>query len=425
MRIHFHTFGCKLNQAETEELEEKFKAQNWQIVDKTKANIHFINACVVTQKAEKEVRQLIHLVKRKFPNCFLVVAGCFTPEMKVKEKQNVNLWLEDQEKRKIGRILLKGLEKKSSTIKSKIKVEKRTRPSFSSKNLGGRTRSLIKIQSGCQHYCTYCIVPLLRKKVVSRSAKNIIEEIKRKQEQGYQEIVLVGTNIGLYSDPKKVLNLTDLVKEILTKTSIPRIRLSSLWPTNINSELISLIKRESRLCPHFHLSVQSASNKILKRMGRQYSQTNLNKIIKKIYQIPNVNLTTDMIVGFPNETDSDFTQTMEFVQKSKFLKVHVFRFSPRFKTRAADFKEQISEQVKQRRSRELIKLSEKISQQRKKDYLDQQFPVLVETKQGRYWQGLTSNYLKVFIQSKKDLTNKIIQVKLVRLYKDGIIGVLN
>jgi len=184
MRIHFHTFGCKLNQAETEELEEKFKNQGWQIVDKVKANVHFINACVVTQKAEKEVRRLIHLVKRKFPNCFLVVAGCFTPEMKVKEKQNVDLWLKDQEKQKIGKILLKGLEKRFSTKKSKIKVKK-------------RTRSLIKIQSGCQHYCTYCIVPLLRKKVVSRSIKNIIQEINRKDEQGCQEIVLVGTFIGL------------------------------------------------------------------------------------------------------------------------------------------------------------------------------------------------------------------------------------
>lgn len=413
MRIVFHTFGCKLNQAETEELEKKFKDQDWQIVNKkTQANVHFINACVVTQKAEKEVRQLIHLVKRKFPNCFLVVAGCFTPWMKVKEKQNVDLWLKDQEKQKIGKILLKGLEKNFLIKKSKIKVEK-------------RTRSLIKIQSGCQHYCTYCIVPLLRKKVVSCLIKNIIQEIKRKEEQGCQEIVLVGTNIGLYTDPQKNLNLTDLLKEILQKTSIPRIRLSSLWPTNINSELISLIKKEPRLCPHFHLSVQSASNEILKRMNRQYTQANLNKIIKKIYQIPNVNLTTDMIVGFPGETDSDFTQTLEFVQKSKFLKVHIFRFSPRLKTRAADFKEQISEQVKQRRSRELIKLGEKVSQQRRKDFFGQQFSVLIETKQGRYWQGLTSNYLKVFIQSKKDLTNKIIQVKLVRLYKDGIIGVLN
>ena len=413
MRIVFHTFGCKLNQAETEELEKKFKDQDWQIVNKkTQANVHFINACVVTQKAEKEVRQLIHLVKRKFPNCFLVVAGCFTPWMKVKEKQNVDLWLKDQEKQKIGKILLKGLEKNFLIKKLKIKVEK-------------RTRSLIKIQSGCQHYCTYCIVPLLRKKVVSCLIKNIIQEIKRKEEQGCQEIVLVGTNIGLYTDPQKNLNLTDLLKEILQKTNIPRIRLSSLWPTNIDSKLISLIKKEPRLCPHFHLSVQSASNEILKRMNRQYTQANLNKIIKKIYQIPNVNLTTDMIVGFPGETDSDFTQTLEFVQKSKFLKVHIFRFSPRLKTRAADFKEQISEQVKQRRSRELIELGEKVSQQRRKNFLGQQFSVLVETKQGRYWQGLTSNYLKVFIQSKKDLTNKIIQVKLVRLYKDGIIGVLN
>ena len=256
MKIHFHTFGCKLNQAETEELEEKFKKQNWQIVDKkTKADVYFINACVVTQKAEREVRQLIHFIRREFPKCYLVVAGCFTPEMKVKEKQNVDLWLKDQEKQKIKKILSKDFKKESLNKKLNIKVKK-------------RTRSLIKIQSGCQHYCTYCIVPFLRKKVVSRPVKNIIQEIKNKENQGFQEIVLVGTNIGLYSDPKKELNLTDLLKEILQKTNIPRIRLSSLWPTNINSELISLVKKESRVCPHFHLSIQSASNKILKKMNK-------------------------------------------------------------------------------------------------------------------------------------------------------------
>ncbi|MBU4369595.1 tRNA (N(6)-L-threonylcarbamoyladenosine(37)-C(2))-methylthiotransferase MtaB [Patescibacteria group bacterium] len=442
MKIHFHTFGCKLNQAETEELEEKFKVQNWQIVDKTKANIHFINACVVTQKAEKEVRQLIHLVKRKFPNCFLVVAGCFTPEMKVKEKQNVDLWLNNSGKERINELILEKLYK----FNSSKDIQKRISQT--------RTRALIKIQSGCQHYCAYCIVPFLRKKVVSRLVKNIIQEIKKKEKQGYQEIVLVGTNIGLYSDPKKSLNLTDLLKEILTKTSISRIRLSSLWPTNINSELISLIKKSPRICPHFHLSVQSASDKILKRMNRQYTRADLEKIIKKIYQIPNVNLTTDIIVGFPGETDSDFTQTMEFVQKSKILKVHVFRFSPRPKTKAADFKEQISEQAKQIRSRELIKLGEKVSQQRRKDFLDKQFSVLIEAlgrsptgeaKQGTYWQGLTSNYLKIFVhpvrssrqncssfdnskftsngvQSDEDLSNQIIKVKLTELYQDGIRG---
>ena len=413
MKIHFHTFGCKLNQAETEELEEKFKKQNWQIVDKkTKADVYFINACVVTQKAEREVRQLIHFIRREFPKCYLVVAGCFTPEMKVKEKQNVDLWLKDQEKQKIKKILSKDFKKESLNKKLNIKVKK-------------RTRSLIKIQSGCQHYCTYCIVPFLRKKVVSRPVKNIIQEIKNKENQGFQEIVLVGTNIGLYSDPKKELNLTDLLKEILQKTNIPRIRLSSLWPTNINSELISLVKKESRVCPHFHLSIQSASNKILKKMNRQYIQADLNKIIKKIYKIPDVNLTADIIVGFPNETDSDFNQTMEFVQKSKFSKVHIFRFSPRNKTKAADFKNQISEQVKQKRSRELIKLSEKVSQQRRKDFLNKQSSVLVQIKKGKYWHGLTENYLKVFIQSKKNLTNKIIQVRLVCLYKDGIMGILN
>ena len=413
MIICFHTFGCKLNQVETEELEKEIENQGWQAVgSKAQANVHLINACVVTQKAEREVRQLIHQIRRQSSGCFLVVAGCFTPEMKIREEKNVDLWLDNQEKQRTGQILLKNIRNKPDQSISKLGVKK-------------RTRSLIKIQSGCQHYCTYCLVPFLRGKISNQPAEQIIQRIKNKEEQGWQEVILVGTNIGLYTDQKRDIDLNGLLKQILKRTTIPRIRLSSIWPTNINPELIFLMKNNPRICPHFHLSIQSASDKILKSMNREYTRADLKRVVNEIYQIPNVNLTADIIVGFPGEKDSDFEQTIRFVQWAKFLKVHVFRFSSRPKTKATLLKGQILEKVKQVRSRELIKLSEKVSQERKKDFLKHQNLVLIEIKQGKYWQGLTSNYLKIFIQSKKNLENKIIQVKLVRLYKDGIIGVLN
>ena len=456
MTICFHTFGCKLNQAETQALKEKFKNQDWQITRPgVRADVHVINSCVVTQKAEKEVRQIIHQIKRQDSNAFLVVIGCYTSGLKVKEKQSVDLWIDNSEKERTDELILEKLYSKRFGF-GISDFEKFNSFKDIQKRIGqSRTRALIKIQSGCQHYCTYCIVPFVRKKVSSRSARQVIQEIKQKQEQGRQEVVLVGTNIGQYkgllqSDcnrhNRQRVDIVSLLKEILKQTTVPRIRLSSIWPTRVNSELIKLIKNNSRICPHFHLSIQSASDKILKRMNREYTQEDLKRIIKKIYRISKINLTADIIVGFPGEKDSDFQRTLKLVQWARFLKVHVFRFSSRPNTKAWLFKDQVLEKTKQVRSKKLIKLSELVGQKQKNKFIGQVFPVLIEAKQGRYWQGLTSNYLKVFVhpvrgrspegdrasllrgsasngvQSNKDLSNQIIKVKLLELYQDGMIG---
>ncbi len=407
MIARFYTFGCKLNQAETRELKEKFKKNDAEITKAdAKADSWVINACVVTQKAEREVRQMIHKIRRNFPKSLLVVTGCFTREMREKERENVDLWADNKEKQNLDKILFKKTNKKSKKIFEELKTE---------------TRSLIKIQSGCRHYCRYCVVPFLRQEIFNRLTKEIVQEIKQKEKQGYKEIVLVGTNIGSYYSEKEKSDLVGCLKEILSRTRVPRIRLSSIWPTKINDRLIYLFK-DPRLCPYFHLSVQSASDKVLKRMKREYTKSDLRKVVKRLRRIPDINLTADFIVGFPGETNSDFQETKAFVKWAGFLKIHVFRFSPRSGTQAAGFKDQISERTKRIRSKELIKLGENIGRKQRTGFLGKTFSVLIESKQDSCWRGLTQNYLKVFVKSDKNLAGKIIKVKLLELYKDGIKG---
>lgn len=403
MTVRFYTFGCKLNQAETEELKEKFSGCGWKVEEgNNKAGLYVINACAVTQKAEREVRQLIHRLKRNYPRSLLAVIGCFTKETR-KEEQKVDFWIDNSKKQNISPLIFK-------KINQSKKVSPRNRK---------RNRSLIRMQTGCQHYCSYCLIPFLRPKISHRPLKEIIKEINDKEKQGVQEVVLVGTNIGSYQWGNR--NFIASLKEILRKTAIPRIRLSSLWPTKINISFISLFKNK-KLCPHLHLSVQSASPKILKLMNREYTDVDLRKVIKKLRKIPEVGLTADFIVGFPGEQRDDFQKTKDFVKSAGFLKIHVFRFSPRPQTLAASFKNQVGEKIKRVRSRELIKLGEKIGEKQKNKFLKTKTLVLVESKQGRYWQGLTPNYLKVFIRDPRRLINKIVEVKLIKLFKQGFIG---
>jgi len=410
MKIFFITFGCKLNQAETEILEEKFLKKNWFLADNySQAEVVVINSCVVTQKSEKEVRQKIHQTRRSNPKCFLTVIGCFTKEMKDKEKESVNLWVGNKNKN--------NLDKKIQSIFKSKKQEKNY--SLKTKN---KTRALIKIQSGCLNYCSYCIVPFLRNEIISRTCKDIVEEILKKRKQGFKEVVLTGTNISVYFCPKEKIDFIGLLKMILKKTDIERIRLSSFWPAQIKKDLIDLIKKQPRLCRHLHLSIQSASSSVLKKMNRNYTETDLKNLIFRLKEIKGLNLTADFIVGFPGETRKDFQKTKDFIKKAGFLKIHVFRFSSRPGTKASEMEDDISVKEKQRRSRELIFIGEKTGEKRKKCFFNKSKQVLFEQKINGYWQGFTENYLKVFLKSKINLKNKIVSVKLEKFFRDGIIG---
>ncbi|MGB9680791.1 MAG: tRNA (N(6)-L-threonylcarbamoyladenosine(37)-C(2))-methylthiotransferase MtaB, partial [Minisyncoccia bacterium] len=400
------TFGCKLNQAESQNLKEKLikkgflvipenQVTNFFINNKEKKNdpCFIINACAVTAKAEKELRQKINQLKRQYPSSFLIVTGCYLAQ----KNENVDLWINRKE------------------LINKIYAFAR-RVGYSTTNIQcleyRRVRTFIKIQDGCDNYCTYCLVPYLRGRPKNRSANAIIKEIKKREKEGCKEVVLVGTDLRKINfKPGRVrrLNvregkgLVDLIKIILKKTKISIIRISSLWPMAITSDLIKLIKKEPRICPHLHLSLQSGSDKILKRMGRNYQVKKIIELINKLKRIPNLNLTADIIVGFPGETEEDFQETLNLVKKANFLKVHVFRYSPRPKTLAAKMPNQISEKIKKQRSKKLIVLSEKISKKVKNKYLGRIFPVLIENKKDNLWTGFTANYLRIYLKSSKNL----------------------
>lgn len=398
-KISFIAFGCKLNQAETLTWQEKFSYYGVKIVaEKQKPDLIIINACAVTAKAERELRQKINQLKRTHLRAKIVLTGCYLAKNKLVDYS-------------VAR------EKLTSLILKLIgKTKKPLPPSAPS----GRTRALVKIQDGCNNFCAYCIVPFLRGRLKSKSVKNIIQEIKRREGQGNQEVVLVGTDLQKFGDQKR--DLVYLLRQILKQTKIPRIRLSSLWPTAINQALINLFKNNPRLCPHFHLSMQSGSDRILKLMGRHYTVKSVLGLIKKMRIIPNLSLTADLIVGFPGETDKDFQQTIKFVQVAKLLKIHVFKYSLRPGTQAAKMVSQISEAIKKQRSQELARMGREISEKIKQKYLHKTIQVLVENKKDRLWTGLTSNYLRVYFRSAKDLRNQLMAVRLMRLRRDGFYG---
>ncbi|MDD5626189.1 MAG: tRNA (N(6)-L-threonylcarbamoyladenosine(37)-C(2))-methylthiotransferase MtaB [Patescibacteria group bacterium] len=408
------TLGCKLNQAEAEGLREKFEERGLKIVEPfQKADFYIINACAVTQKAEKETRQLISRIKRMFPKTYLIVIGCFTSILRLDREfiGKVDKWIDNKNKEKADKLILGQILKKK---KGKNELKK-------------KTRAFIKIQDGCRNYCSYCIVPYLRKEILNKPPQKIIQEIKNRERNGCQEIVLVGTNIGNYRIGK--YDLKDLLREILDKTTIKRIRLTSFWPTLINQEFVKLIQNNPRICPHIHLSIQSASSEVLEKMNRPYSRKDLEKIIKQLKQIKDINLTADIIVGFPGESEKDFQETYNFVKSSQFLKIHVFKFSARPGTKASLVEDEISDKIKKIRSNKLIKLGEKLSEKQRKTFINSTSEALIENKRSEYWQGYTPNYLKVFFKSlptgqagKQNLTNQIVKVKLVKFYQDGFMG---
>lgn len=412
MKVSFKTFGCKLNQSETLKFKKDLLEKGVRVVPfDENPDIYVINACSVTQRAERKLRQEIYNARRQYPNIFLVVAGCFTKELKnnKKIKSLVDDWFPNEIKDSLPEALLNVYNFKKKKVKD-------ISPETSQRN-----RSMVKIQDGCNQFCSYCIVPYLRNKLSSKSFEKIVKEINDLEKAGFKEINLVGANITLYN--YKGNDLLDLLKHILENTSIPRIRISSLWPTFLNDEFIDLIAQSDRICPYIHLSVQSGCDKILKLMNRDYPLAQVKKVINKLKD-KNIEIGTDIIVGFPGETESDFKKTYEFVKWAKFLNLHVFKYSVRPGTKAASFKNKVDSKVKNKRSKKLRKLGKKVAQNQIEKYCKQkiQARVLFESKTKNFWVGKTPNYIDVYLKSDNDLYNKIKKVNLTKPFKNGIIS---
>ena len=399
MKVALDTLGCKLNQAETEKLARQFLEAGYCLVPpENSADVYILNTCTVTSTADSKARRWLRLMHRRNPGARLVVTGCYAQRQpdELAQIEGVSLVVGNNEKPRLLQLLQDAVGPVSPAAASGY-------PRVL------RTRTFINIQDGCSQSCSYCIVPMVRGQEKSQSVDDVIAEVKKRVDEGYQEVILTGTEIGAYHNG---LSFTGLLGRILVETSMPRLRLSSLQPQEISSELLELW-RDSRLCPHFHLSLQSGNNRVLRCMRRAYSTADYERIVCLIRDmVPDAAITTDIIVGFPSETEEEFAASYDFCRKLQFARIHVFSYSSRPDTEASRMSGQISLKVKEERSRKMLALSEESSDNFRKRFLGKVMTVLWQTRSDGVWSGFTGNYIKAYTKSDDDLTNKLVPVKL-------------
>jgi threonylcarbamoyladenosine tRNA methylthiotransferase MtaB len=411
-KVTFETLGCKLNQAETESLARQLAEAGYELVPSaSQADVYILNTCTVTHIADRKSRHLLRQAHRQNPEARLVAIGCYAERSprELSQIEGVELVLDNEQKAN----LLQRLQE--SSCLSPLPPDQ----------IGGhydsaRTRSFIKVQDGCHNFCAYCIVPLVRRREESVPGDQIIAEVGKRVASGLKEVVLTGTEIGSYND--NGVSLKGLLERILEETDIARLRLSSLQPQEISVEFIGLW-RSSRLCPHFHLSLQSGSDAVLGRMKRRYTTADYQRAVSLIRDVvPEAAITTDIIVGFPGETEEEFRESLNFSRRTKFARIHVFPYSPRQGTEAARMPNQIAEKVKKQRSQEMLALAEESAQNFRRKSLGREMMVLWEKQSRGVCSGYTGNYIKVYTESSEDLTNKLMPVKLESIWKDGVWG---
>jgi threonylcarbamoyladenosine tRNA methylthiotransferase MtaB len=398
-RIALDTVGCKLNQAESQSLARQLANAGYRLVAPDDgADVYVLNTCTVTHVADGKCRRLLAQARRRNPTALVVAIGCYAQRARreLSNIKGVDLVLDNHQKMDLL-LWLKGYGHPvhSGTVLNQA---------------GSRTRALVKIQDGCNNFCAYCIVPLVRGREKSVPLGRVVEEVKDRLAEGYKEVVLTGTEIGAYNDSG--VGLSGLLRRILDETGVARLRLSSLQPREIAPGLIELW-RDERLCRHSHLSLQSGSDSVLRRMGRHYGTVEYQRAVELIRgAVPGVAITTDVIVGFPGETDEEFNESYNFCKQMQFARIHVFSYSPRPGTSAADMPQQVEDRLKRERSRRMLALGRACLHSFRQGFLGKTLMVLWEKESGGVWSGLTDNYIRVYAKSDKDLTNKLLPVRL-------------
>ena len=434
-KVVVQTHGCKLNQSDSDTIARQFIQAGYSPIESiADTDVFVLNTCTVTANADAKARQMLRSARRINPTAIIVATGCYTQRaaQDLRNLDVVSLVIDNTSKHDLVSQTIK-LHLENSNLNSE-QPELSSSPSGANRlaiDTSGvyRTRAMIKIQEGCNQVCAYCIVPKVRGRERSIPPEALIEQIKDRHEQGYQEVVLTGTQLGSYGFDLIGVNLPILLERILSGTAIPRIRVSSLQPQEITQELLSLWG-DPRLCPHFHMPLQSGSDKILQSMRRRYTTKQFSQSVNLIRShLQDPGITTDLIVGFPEEDEAEFNQTLEFIQSTKFSDIHVFPYSRRPGTTAYHYGSFLEPQTKKTRAN----LALKIAQQQHNDFRQSQIgttrPVLWETTtQGRgtnIWSGLTDNYIRIYNESQLDLKNQITHTNLVRLGPKGMIGELD
>ena len=428
-KVAFITLGCKVNQYETNAMAQKFIESGYKVVEHNeKADIYIINTCTVTNMSDRKSRQMLRKVKELNKDSVVVACGCYAQVAKneLEKIEEIDLILGNNEKNDIVKYVEEYIKSKQKQIEVEDVMQKREFLDFGNVTYTEKTRAVIKVQDGCDRFCSYCIIPYARGRVRSRKSESILSEIKKIAEEGIKEVVITGIHVASYGkDFKEDYKLIDLLEEINKIHGIERIRLGSIEPLLINKEFMERLIKLEKVCHHFHLSLQSGCDNTLKRMNRRYTTDqfrNIVNLLRKYYK--DVMLTTDIIVGFPGETEEEFNKTYEFLKDIKFYKMHVFKYSPRKGTKAAQMKNQIDGNKKEERSQKLIHLSNENEREYNKKYIGKNVEVLFEEEKDGNYKGHTSNYILAYLpkgKAKKQIENKIIRVKCIDAKSDHII----
>ena len=424
--VAFVTLGCKVNQYETNAMTQKFIENGYKILEHhEKADIYIINTCTVTNMSDRKSRHMLRKMKEQNQEAIIVAVGCYAQVAKeeIEKIPEIDLVLGNNEKVKIVELVEKYLKdhKKQATLDDVMHSTEFS--DFGDITYTEKTRAVIKIQDGCDRFCSYCIIPYARGRVRSRKPENIISEITKIAKEGIKEIVITGIHIASYGkDFKDEYRLINLLEELNKIEGIERIRLGSLEPLLITDEFLERLSKLRKICHHFHLSLQSACNDTLKRMNRRYTIEQFIEITKKLRKVyDDVMLTTDIIVGFPGETDEEFNKTYEKLKEIKFYKTHIFPYSPRKGTKAAIMPQQINGKIKEERSKKLIELSNKYQKEYNEKYLSQNVDILFEECKDGIYKGHTGNYILAHCKTNKNLENKIIKAKCIGIEQEYII----
>ena len=402
MKVAFYTLGCKVNQYETDLLKDKFEKIGYDIVDfSNRADIYVINTCSVTNMSDRKSRQMINFAKKKNPNSVVCVTGCYTQAIKdkIEEYPNIDVAIGNEQKDEIVDILTECLiqkKKKLIRISDINKVKKYVQKGILDKAYD--VRESVKIEDGCNNFCTYCIIPYVRGRIRSRSIEDVVKEVKALVKHNVKEVVLVGIEIASYGkDLENGDTLINVIEEVAKVPGLQRIRLGSIEPRWVTKENVERMKKIDKLCKHFHLSLQSGTTRVLKRMTRKYPAEEFYEKILMLRQAfkDDLCLTTDIIVGFPGETEEEFAETLNFVEKVGFKEVHAFKYSKRDGTVAAKMQDQIDGNIKHERSQRLIKLSNKLTERYNEKYIGKKVKVLVEKIEDGYVEGYTDTYIKI------------------------------
>lgn len=416
MKAALHNLGCKVNAYETEAMQQILEEAGYEIVPFSEyADVYVINTCSVTNMADRKSRQMLHRAKKQNPDAIVVGAGCYvqTKEAQALVDESIDIVIGNNKKHELVPLLreYETSHRKMACV-ADINHEKQAYEELSLSRTAEHTRAFIKVQDGCNQFCTYCIIPFARGRVRSRELPDVLQEIRTLAKSGYREVVLTGIHLSSYGvdNGESLLHLIEAVHEL---EGIERIRLGSLEPRIVTDAFAKRLSELPKICPHFHLSLQSGCDMVLSRMNRRYDTAEYEvgcALLRRYFEHPAI--TTDVIVGFPGETDEEFETTERYLERIHFYEMHIFQYSRREGTKAAAMPDQVPEAVKKERSEKLLALGHRMSEEFRRYYLGRQVTALLEEEflydGKRYYTGYTKEYVKVAVETKKDLSNTFV-----------------